>query len=305
MTPLRESALLALGRSLRAAGYDFVTVTPATHARNLARDRRLASTLRDVFGWSRAFRCEAVPPAIFRHLEAAGALVESQGLYRSAVRFSTCGGELFVHSGYPTVAREAVFFGPDTHRFCAAVARARVNAKRVVDVGCGTGAGGIVAGRTAERVVLADVNDEALAFARVNVALAGREAEIVRSDVLAGVGGDLDLVIANPPYMLDSRGRAYRDGGGSLGEGLSVRIVREALDRLAPQGTLLLYTGTTVVDGIDVFRRAVEPFLVERGVTYTYEEVDPDVFGEELEEEGYAAVERIAAVLLTVTSPRA
>jgi release factor glutamine methyltransferase len=298
----RERALLALGRALRAADYEFVTVTPATHVRVRARDHRLASSLRDVFGWSRSFTRDALPAALFDLLGDAGAIVESHGVFQSTVRVSSLGGSLFVHSAHPTTGANAVFFGPDTYRFCAAIARRSDRAKRVVDIGCGSGAGGIVASKLADRVVLADVNAEALAFARVNAALAGlSDVEVAQSDVLAQVDGPIDLIVANPPYMRDELARTYRDGGGAFGESLSLRIVREAADRLGPGGTLLLYTGAAVVDGQDVFLRSAAPLLHERGMAFRYEEVDPDVFGEELESPAYAAVERIAAVVLTAS----
>ena len=301
---LRERALIALGRALRTAGYQFVTVTPATHGRAKARGRGLPVSLRDVFGWSHPFEKGALPAELFELLDAAGALVESDGLFQSAVRVGSLGGELFFHSIFPTTHADAVFFGPDTYRFCAAITRAQCRARRVVDVGCGSGAGGIVAGRAAERVVLADVNEQALSYARVNAALAGvSNVEIVRSDVLAQVEGDMDLVVANPPYMRDDLGRVYRDGGGDHGERLSLRILSESLERLAPGGMLLLYTGAAIVDGHDVFLRAATPLLTRSGATFQYEEIDPDVFGEELEKPGYAAVERIAAVVLTATRP--
>lgn len=298
----RERALIALGRGLRARGYEFVTVTPATHDRVNARDRKRASSLRDVFGWSRSFTKDALPPSFFELLREAGALEETHGVFRSTVRFSSLGQELFVHSAYPTTEAGAVFFGPDTYRFCAAIARASRPAKRVVDIGCGSGAGAIIAGRTAECVVLADVNDEALAYSRVNTALAGMtDVEIIRSDVLAQVDGPIDFIVANPPYMRDELHRTYRDGGGEFGEDLSLRILGEAIGRLAPGGTLLLYTGAAVVDGRDVFLEAAAPPLKAAGMTFQYEELDPDVFGDELEKPGYAAVERIAAVVLTAT----
>jgi release factor glutamine methyltransferase len=300
-----QAALIALGRELRASDYHFVTVTPQTHARVLARDLRLATSLRDVFGWSRAFTRDALPAPIFGLLGDAGALVESRGLFRSKVRFSSLAGELFVHSAHPTLDPDAVFFGPDTYRFCAAIARAGHRAERVVDIGCGSGAAGILAARTARRVVLADVNDQALSFSRVNASLAGlSEVEIVRSDVLAEVDGPIDFIVANPPYMRDESHRTYRDGGGELGEQLSLRILSEAVDRLAPGGTLLLYTGAAVVDGEDVFLRYARARLNRAGLSFHYEELDPDVFGEELENPAYAAVDRIAAVVLTATRSR-
>jgi methylase of polypeptide subunit release factors len=233
-------------------------------------------------------------------LEAAGALEVHGSEYRSRVRFSTLQGSLFVHSAYPTLEPEAVFFGPDTYRFCSLLERWAPSARRVVDIGCGTGAGGLALAFRASEVVLADVNRIALDYAEVNAALAGVRATVLQSDVLGSVSGDFDLAIANPPYMVDAGGRAYRDGGGDHGEALSARIVREALLRLSRPGTLIVYTGAAIRDGVDQFYAAIEADLRAPGLTVRYEELDPDVFGEELEQSHYAHVERIAAVGLRV-----
>ena len=107
------------------------------------------------------------------------------------------------------------------------------------------------------------------------------------------------MIVANPPYLLDAHERRYRHGGGSLGEGLSIAIAMLAGQRLAPGGTLLLYTGTAIVGGIDQLRAAVAPLLDASGLVWDYQEVDPDVFGEELFEPAYAHADRIAAVVLT------
>ncbi|HEX5660411.1 MAG TPA: class I SAM-dependent methyltransferase [Polyangiales bacterium] len=296
--------LLELGRALQSASYTFVTPTPETHRRVYDR-RAVARDLRDVFGWSRPFARELLPAHWLALLEAAGALEEHGSLLRSRVRYSTLEGGLYVHSAYPTDAVDSVFFGPDTYRFCAFLSRNAPRAERVIDIGCGSGAGGMVAALAsgARALVLADVNLRALRYAQVNVHLHARPpaVQFAESDVLGGVEGEFDLIVANPPYMRDPTQRAYRDGGGAHGEALSVRIVREALLRLAPSGTLLLYTGAAIVEGEDVFLRALRPLF--EGWTFSYAELDPDVFGEELERPGYEQVERIAAIGLCVRRP--
>ncbi len=112
-----------------------------------------------------------------------------------------------------------------------------------------------------------------------------------------------DLILANPPYLVDRAERAYRHGGGALGFALSERIVAEGAPRLAPGGRLVLYTGAPIVAGNDPFRAAAERALAPLGWPAEYRELDPDVFGEELGEPAYAAVERIAAVALVVQRP--
>ena len=80
--------------------------------------------------------------------------------------------------------------------------------------------------------------------------------------------------------------------------------MREALDVLAPNGLLLLYTGTAVSGGQHVFAKQILPLLnaaqANRSLSYEYQELDPDVFGEELEYPAYDEVERIAVVGLAL-----
>ena len=118
-----DDALLRLAAAIRATGYRFTTVTPATHARVNARPGNAwARGLEDVFGWSRPFRPAVLPPALFDLMRRAGVAVpHGEGGWRSSVRLSTLGGELFLHSAFPTAEPDAVFFGPDTYRFAAAV----------------------------------------------------------------------------------------------------------------------------------------------------------------------------------------
>ncbi|HEY6107095.1 MAG TPA: methyltransferase, partial [Anaeromyxobacteraceae bacterium] len=145
-------------------------------------------------------------------------------------------------------------------------------------------------------VQLLDVNDRALRFARANCELNGVACRVARSDLLAAAEGPLDLVVSNPPYLADELGRTYRDGGGALGTGLSRRIVEESLERLEPGGRLLLYTATPVVQGRHLLWPQLEPLLGK--TRFDYRELDPDVFGEELDRPAYSAVERIAVVAL-------
>jgi methylase of polypeptide subunit release factors len=298
----RNSALVSLGRALRDQGYQFVAVTPATHNRILHRPH--PTTLQSIFGWNLPFEKEALPSRLFDLLSEARFLEQDDGRYRSTVRFATLCGLLFAHSGFPTTAQDAVFFGPDTYRFArllqASLAEMSASMRpRIVDVGSGSGAGGIYAARLLGQgveVVLADINPQALAFSAVNAAI--NEIPSVRtllSDCLAGIDGKIDLVIANPPYLIDQERRLYRHGG-ALGIALSLQILQQSLDRLVPGGRLVLYTGTPVIGGIDAFFESAGPLLKLHASQFRYQEIDPDVFGEELETPAYAQTDRIAVV---------
>lgn len=306
--PLREQELLELGRFLRSQAYRFSTVTPETHelVRRRGRPARPPS-LRDVFGWNHRFDPAQLQDRVCDLMLAADARHEAaDGSWQATVRFSSFDELLFLHSAFPTDARDSVFFGPDSHRFARAVLPHLPRDGRLVDVGCGTGIGGIVAARQLGKsvpVVLADINTRALAMARVNAALAEVPVEVVASDVLSGVEGPVNVVISNPPYISDSAGRAYRDGGARHGAALSARIVREALNRLERSpggGKLLLYSGAAIVEGRDCLWQEIEPELRVRHARHAYEELDPDVFGSELRRAAYADVERIAAVFLRI-----
>ncbi|MBE7243402.1 MAG: class I SAM-dependent methyltransferase [Actinomycetospora chiangmaiensis] len=309
--PQDEDAVLALARAVRDTGYSFTTVTPATHAHVNARPRNAeAKSLRDVFGWSRPFRSGLLPEPILRLMREAGAVVEDGSLLRPAIRFSSLDGTLFAHSAYPPSAADAVFFGPDTMRFAGAVL-AHLEARtapvrRAVDIGCGSGAAGICIAKRAPdaEVVLVDINPAAMRAARVNARLAGTAGVAVRaSDMLRDVEGRFDLIVSNPPFMIDTAGRAYRHGGGPLGAGLSLAVAEQAVERLAPGGSLVLFTGAAIVEGEDPFRDAVAALCTRAGLDWTYREFDPDEYGEELADAAYDAVERLALVIVTATRP--
>ena len=304
-----EAVLLALGRALQAQNYRFTTITPATHARvNCRPGNEWAWDLAGVFGWSRPFRQELLPSSLFELMAEADVLIPQEYGWRSRIRASTLNDMLFFHSAYPTDAADAVFFGPDTYRFAQVIQRHLAQQTqplgRAVDIGCGAGPGAIlisVAQPSAE-VLAVDINDQALQLTRVNAALAYRDAVRTRhSDLLCDVPGDFDLIVANPPYLNDPSERAYRHGGGPLGAALSLAIVDAALDRLAPGGSLLLYTGVAMKDGQDPFWQAIQPRLTPARFSCCYQELDPDVFGEELLEPAYGDADRIAAVELKVT----
>lgn len=314
MNSSNANALLALGNALRQAGYHFMTVTPSTQRRINGRPgNERARDLRGVFGWSRPFDADLLPPGMLDLMREAGVLARCEDTLRdtlrdalrSTVRAATLDDMLLFHSAWPTREDDAVFFGPDTYRFVGAMRRGfqwiGAGPVRALDIGCGGGAGALTIARKFPHaeVIGADINPRALALAAVNARLAGApNVTLCQSDLFDGLQGDFDLVVSNPPFMADPDARRYRDGGGERGAELSRRIVEQGLARLRPGGSLMLYTGVALCGAHDHFLESLRPTLAAQCDTWTYEELDPDIFGGQLGEPGYEEVERIAALWL-------
>src|SRR5690606_28599440 len=120
---------------------------------------------------------------------------------------------------WPTDDPAAVFFGPDTYRYVAALSQyfatqnpvqqqqqqqQQQQVRRAADIGCGSGAGAIeLALRLPQTEVMAiDINEAALQLTQVNAKAAGVSIQTVNSDLLTQVEGNFDLIVANPPYMV-------------------------------------------------------------------------------------------------------
>jgi methylase of polypeptide subunit release factors len=300
MSPRQQALTDLLGR-LTSRGYRFVTPGNATIRTIRSRpDKVWAADLRDVFGWSLPFRKDLLDEDLLGPMRAADILEEAEGGQRSALRVSSIGEALFLHSAFPTTDRDAVFFGPDTYRYVRFLRERlpRRPSRLVVDIGAGGGPGGICLGlmEPQARILLTDVNRAALELAQVNARFNGVAVECLEGEGLEPVREAPDLVIANPPFIAASEGQTYQEGGDAHGSAVSAAWAQETMRRLVPGGRMLLYTGSAIVDGGDPFRQRLAALAREHDCSLDYEEIDPDIFGDELRRDAYAGVERLAAV---------
>ena len=128
----------------------------------------------------------------------------------------------------------------------------------VLDLCTGGGSLAVFAARCfpEARIDATDLSPEALALARENLALHGIEdrVSLFEGDLFSALGDrSYDLILCNPPYVnatsmdaLPPEFLAEPQGalaGGEDGMDLVRRILREAPDRLAPEGVLLLEIG--------------------------------------------------------------
>jgi release factor glutamine methyltransferase len=135
------------------------------------------------------------------------------------------------------------------------LARLGARPARAADVGSGSGAIAVALAVRAPRAEIwaADLSPEAVELTRTNAALYGLadRVRVVQGDLLEAIPGDLDLVVANLPYLPASRhgeGR-YADLAAepvgavfAPGDGLGPyrRLVRASEERLREEGALVL-----------------------------------------------------------------
>jgi len=122
--------------------------------------------------------------------------------------------------------------------------------------GSGNVAVAVATERKNARIVATDVSAEAIEVARRNAARHGVEARVlcVEADLFGDVGGPVDLITANPPYVpqVSAPGLQPEVGdhepavalfGGASGLGMIERVVREAPPLIRPGGHLICEFG--------------------------------------------------------------
>jgi ribosomal protein L3 glutamine methyltransferase len=140
---------------------------------------------------------------------------------------------------------------------------------QVLDLCTGNGSLAVIAAMAYPEIVVdaADISDDALAVARINVdkhALAKR-ITLLRSDLLSAVRGPYDLILCNPPYVNTQSMRdlpaEYRAepalalAGGDDGMDLIRTILREAPKHMTVDAVLVLEIGNERAHFEHAFRR--------------------------------------------------
>ena len=141
--------------------------------------------------------------------------------------------------------------------------------RNVLDLCTGNGSLAVIAALAYPEVMVnaADVSDDALAVARINVdkhSLA-RRVTLLKSDLLASVRGPYDLIVCNPPYVNTQSMAAlppeYRAepalalAGGDDGMDVVRRILHDAPAHMAPDAVLVLEIGNERAHFEHAFRR--------------------------------------------------
>jgi HemK-related putative methylase len=143
---------------------------------------------------------------------------------------------------------------------------------RVLDLGSGSGAGGIAAATRGCQVTAVDINPSAVRCTRINALLNAVELDIRQGDLFAPVAGErFDVVLFNPPYY---RG-VPRDGLDHAWRSTDVpeRFAAALADHLTPRGHALVvlssdgdtaaFLGALDANGLDQHVAAQRDFINE------------------------------------------
>src|SRR4051812_37214392 len=149
----------------------------------------------------------------------------------------------------------------------SALQRIGAGPARVADVGTGSGAVAITLALRAPTVEVwaSDTCGSALALASLNAERLGAQVHLVRGDLLEGIPRDLDLIVANLPYLApDSAGYEEEPETAvfSTGDGLDHyrRLLAGAADHLRPDGGVLIQFDGEVLEA----ERSELPWLRSR-----------------------------------------
>lgn len=158
---------------------------------------------------------------------------------------------------------------PETEELVEQILRSTINHRPATILDVGTGSGVIALSLAAElpetEVHAVDVSEEALALAANNAKELGLEGRVhfARSDLLAQVEGNFDLIVANLPYVpVADRTTLSREVlhdpeaavfGGRAGDEIIRQLITAAATHLCPGGLLALEIGIGQAEALSGF----------------------------------------------------
>jgi len=149
----------------------------------------------------------------------------------------------------------------------AALARIGKSPARVADVGTGSGAIAITLALRAPQIEVwaSDTCARSLGFASANASRLGAQVHLVNGDLLDGLPRDLDLIVANLPYLAPGSPGYDEEPPAAIfstGDGLDHyrRLLAAAADHLTPVGGVLIQLHGEVLEA----ERSELPWLRSR-----------------------------------------
>lgn len=201
----------------------------------------------------------ALDRALVEGLRQVGALQRAEDGWRGGLRLVPFEG-LWIASDEMHAADPVMGPGATTQELARAIdERSHHGLGRVLDVGSGAGSLALVAAaRGASEVVGVDLHPRAEQWGRINAALNQLPLELHTGDLTGPVRGRrFDLVIAQPPFVVTPpqiEATTYLHGG-SMGDELTMRLVSELPEVLAPGGQARILFDSPVRDDAPLWRR--------------------------------------------------
>ncbi|MBD9137936.1 MAG: peptide chain release factor N(5)-glutamine methyltransferase [Alistipes shahii] len=177
---------------------------------------------------------------------------------------------------------------PETEELVDAILRGERRARRLLDVGTGSGciAASLALGMPEAEVFAADISDDALAVAAENFQKLGAAVTLRKADALGGLEEafpeHFDMIVSNPPYVPESDRAAMHPNVRDHEPGLALFVPDDDAIRfyraIAQAGRRMLTPGGRL--WFEIYERAAAEIVRMLGAEgYTDTEVREDLFG--------------------------